>query len=92
MIIDVDFMFQIIKRSGEHLLMVVNDLLDYAKIENGKFELEKEPFDLVRLISSPYHYLFCLGRVSDVVYVADVSYIECVGGGSRPRETDGAVP
>lgn len=31
-----------IERSGEHLLFLVNQLLDYAKMETGKFELEPE--------------------------------------------------
>ena len=40
---------QIIHQSGEHLLSVVNSLLDLSKIEAGKFELTFEPFDLANL-------------------------------------------
>ncbi len=40
----------IIERSGEHLLKLVNDLLDLAKIEAGKFELSVGPVDLSDLL------------------------------------------
>ncbi|WP_052248784.1 ATP-binding protein, partial [Leisingera sp. ANG-Vp] len=37
-----------IKNSGEALLVIINDVLDYSKIEADKLELHPEPFDLER--------------------------------------------
>ncbi len=40
-----------IRSSGEHLLEVVNQVLDLAKIEAGKMELHPEPIDLSALLA-----------------------------------------
>ncbi len=42
----------LIHESGEHLLNVVNDILDMSKIETGKFKIVKEPFDVASLVTS----------------------------------------
>jgi len=44
--------FQKIRQSGETLLMLLNDLLDLAKLESGKITFEFSPADLDLLIDS----------------------------------------
>lgn len=41
---------RLLKFSGENLLRIINDILDFNKIEAGKIELESISFDLQRLV------------------------------------------
>ncbi|HEY5997052.1 MAG TPA: ATP-binding protein, partial [Candidatus Deferrimicrobiaceae bacterium] len=40
---------QVVNRSGEHLLALINDVLDVARIESGRVSLDRKAFDLPSL-------------------------------------------
>jgi len=43
---------EIVRNSGDSLLSVINNILDFSKIDGGMMELEHSPFDLRRCIES----------------------------------------
>jgi signal transduction histidine kinase/DNA-binding response OmpR family regulator/streptogramin lyase len=43
-------MLDIIDRSGEHLLGMVDDVLSLSRIEAGRIELKEEPFDVTQML------------------------------------------
>lgn len=51
---DQDNFVQTIQMSGEDLLSIINDILDYSKIEAGKIELEAVPFNLRECIENTF--------------------------------------
>lgn len=43
-----------IERSGEHLVSILNNVLDFSRIEQGQLELRKEPFETVSLLEEAF--------------------------------------
>jgi len=43
---------EVLQQSGESLLSIINDILDFAKVEAGRLELEHIEFELVSVIDS----------------------------------------
>ncbi len=56
-----------IKNAGQHLLGLVNDLLDIAKVEAGKHELVEDPLDMGELLQS------CIAMVRERAAAASIT-------------------
>lgn len=41
---------ELIERAGEHLLHIINDVLDFSRIEAGKLHIQRSPLDLRALL------------------------------------------
>ena len=67
----------VIRRSGESLLAILNDLLDLSKIEAGKLELEEEPFDLSELASGAH------GAFTSIAHDKGVKFSLEIGASAR---------
>ena len=54
--------FERILRNGRHLLALIDDVLDVAKIEAGRMKIHREPFDLAEVVQSAFRELQPLAR------------------------------
>jgi signal transduction histidine kinase len=68
---------QNIIKSGEHLLSMINDILDLTKIEAGKYELELAPFDMVELVRTTLTMLEAKAKQNDIELVMNTSCDMC---------------
>lgn len=62
-----------IRASGSHLLGIINDLLDYAKLEAGRLELHVEPVELSTLFENSLRLVRKRAEEADVTLACDVS-------------------
>ena len=61
-----------IRNAGQHLLRLVNDTLDLARIEAGKLQLENNPFDLRGLLQEACRMLAPLAQAKGLQFHCDV--------------------
>lgn len=79
---------QSLRTAGEHLLGVINDVLDVAKIEAGKVELEDAPFSIREIAEDVCDVLAtrCSREVELICHVADDVAPEVRGDSIRLRQ------
>ncbi|WP_245156373.1 hybrid sensor histidine kinase/response regulator [Agrilutibacter solisilvae] len=71
-----------IRGAGEHLLRLVNDALDLARIESGKLELADESFDIHALVEDLAALIGPLARQRGLAFALEI-------GGDLPRALRG---
>ena len=64
---------ELVRSSSEALLTILNDILDYSKIEADHLELEEIPFDLHKLVYATTSLLAVRAREKHLELLADVS-------------------
>jgi two-component system cell cycle sensor histidine kinase PleC len=55
-----------IHNSGEHLLNLINEILDLSRIEAGRYQLNEEPIDLVYVVEECCHMMELRARTKDI--------------------------
>lgn len=78
-----------IRRSGNHLLSLINDILEMSKIEAGKIVLNKEPFDIHTLLTDTRNMFVPQMDVKGLEFrmdIDDVSAVPLVGDMGKTRQ------
>jgi signal transduction histidine kinase/ActR/RegA family two-component response regulator len=78
-----DGVVTLIERSGEHLLQLINDALDFAKIEAGRMRLEEEPFDLIAVLEEVVALNGAAAREKGLTLEVDIDGLGPPGGWMR---------
>ncbi|MCF6339371.1 MAG: CHASE domain-containing protein [Sulfurimonas sp.] len=63
---------QIIKESGNSLLIIINDILDFSKIENNKLVLEKNTLHISNLFTHTVELFFCVAKEKDISIILNI--------------------
>ena len=78
----------VIKSSSEHLLLLINDILEMSRLETGKLTLNKEPFSIVTectnianafkgiVIQKQQEFVFQMENIRDEYIIGDTSCLK----------------
>ena len=80
---------EIVRGSAEALLTIIDDILDFSKVEAGKLELELNPFDLEKALEDIVELLSVKVRDKELdlfVYISPHCPRHVVGDGGRIRQ------
>jgi signal transduction histidine kinase len=64
---------RLVHESGSHLLALVNDILDLARIEAGRIVLRESEMDLARLINATVRLMATRARTAGLTLITDVA-------------------
>jgi len=64
---------QTIKNAGMNLLVLINDILDLAKIEAGRIELDNSPFDLRETVDNVANLFRIPAREKKLTFVVEIA-------------------
>jgi PAS domain S-box-containing protein len=78
-----------VRTSGDALLEIINNILDYSKIESGKLDLELQPFDVRDLVEGALDMVIVQAEAKKLDLMADID-LDCppmlVGDVTRLRQ------
>jgi PAS domain S-box-containing protein len=78
-----------VKTSGEALLSIIEEILDFSRIESGRLELAHEPFDLLSLVEGTVELLAPRAQGKDIEiasYIAPDVELRLMGDPARLRQ------
>lgn len=62
----------LIKGAGQHLLKLINEVLEIARIESGEVSLELAPIAINNLLEEAIHYIAPIGKIRDIEIKSDL--------------------
>jgi two-component system sensor histidine kinase/response regulator len=64
---------EIVRKSGESLLAIINDILDLSKVESGKLDLDNQPFDVRACVEDSIELVAARAAEKQLELLCDIS-------------------
>ena len=73
---DKKMMLKMVEKSGNHLLDILNDLLEYSRFESGTIELELAGFNICKVLNDIENYFMPVANSKNLIFALKTN---CVG-------------